>query len=46
MRKSIAESITNTVKDLHKSGLIDQITMNNIESLCLPEILEEILADE
>ncbi len=38
MRKSIAESITNTVKDLHKSKLIDEITMKNIENLCLPEI--------
>ncbi len=40
MRKSIAESITNTVKDLHQSGLIDEITMKNIENLCLPEIKE------
>lgn len=40
MRKSIAESITNTVKDLHESGLIDEITMKNIENLCLPEIKE------
>ena len=40
MRKSIAESITCTVKDLHKSGLVDDITMKNIENLCLPEIQE------
>ena len=40
MRKSIAESITSTVKDLNKSGLIDEITMKNIENLCLPEIQE------
>ena len=40
MRKSIAESITSTVKDLNKSGLVDDITMKNIESLCLPEIKE------
>lgn len=40
MRKSIAESITNTVKDLNKSGLVDEITMRNIEKLCLPEIKE------
>lgn len=38
MRKSIAESITSTVKDLNKSGLVDDITMRNIENLCLPEI--------
>ena len=40
MRKSIAESIANTVKDLNKSGLVDEITMKNIENLCLPEIKE------
>ncbi len=40
MRKSIAESITSTVKDLNKSGLVDDITMKNIENLCLPEIKE------
>ncbi len=38
MRKSISDSITNTVKDLNKSGLVDEITMRNIEQLCLPEI--------
>ena len=40
MRKSIADSITSTVLDLHKSGLVDNITMKNIEQLCLPEIKE------
>ncbi len=40
MRKSIAESITNTVKDLNKSGLVDNITMKNIENLCLPDVQE------
>lgn len=40
MRKSISESITNTIKDLNKSGLVDDITMKNIENLCLPEIKE------
>ena len=38
MRESIAKSITSTVKDLNKSGLVDDITMKNIENLCLPEI--------
>ncbi len=38
MRKSIAESITSTVKNLNKSGLVEDITMKNIENLCLPEI--------
>jgi putative transcriptional regulator len=40
MRKSIAKSITSTVKDLNKSGLADDITMRNIENLCLPDIHE------
>jgi hypothetical protein len=31
MRKSIADSITTTVRDLNKSGLVDDITMKNIE---------------
>ena len=38
MRKSIANSIKNTVSDLNKSGLVDDITMKNIEALCLCEV--------
>ena len=38
MRESIAKSITNTINDLNKSGLVDNITMKNIKNLCLPEI--------
>lgn len=40
MRKSVATSITKTITDLNKSGLVDDITMKNIENLCLPEIHE------
>jgi len=40
MRKSVAESIMNTVSDLNRSGLIDDITMRNIEQLCLPNVQE------
>jgi len=40
MRKSIAKSVTSTVKDLYKSGLVDAITMKNIEKLCIPEVQE------
>ena len=40
MRSSIAESITSTVKDLKKSGLVDEITMKNIQSLCVPAVKE------
>lgn len=28
----------NTMADLHKIGLVDEITMKNIESLCLPDV--------
>jgi len=40
MRKSVAKSISKTITDLNKSGLVDDITMKNIENLCLPEIQE------
>ncbi len=40
MRKSIAEPITGTFKDLNKSGLVDDITMKNIENLYIPDIQE------
>ncbi|MCJ8268068.1 MAG: hypothetical protein MJK04_01570 [Psychrosphaera sp.] len=40
MRESISESIISTVSDLNKSGLVDEVTMKNIQSLCLPEIQE------
>ena len=40
MRQSITESITETVQNLHRSGLVDDITMKNIETLCLPEVQE------
>lgn len=40
MRKSIIDSITNTVHDLNKSGLVDDITMKNIANLCIPEVQE------
>ena len=38
MRNSITESVTSIVKDLNKSGLVDEITMKNIENLRLPEV--------
>ncbi len=40
MRKTIVESITSTIRDLNKSGLVDDITMKNIEQLCIPEVKE------
>ena len=40
MRKSIVKSITATIQDLNKSGVVDEITMRNIENLCIPEVHE------
>ncbi len=48
MRNSIAESIGITINDLYRDGLVDEITLRNIQKLCLPEIKdynpEEIVA--
>jgi putative transcriptional regulator len=38
MRASITKAIVDTVKDLNKSGLVDEITMRNIQKLCIPEV--------
>jgi len=38
MRESIAESILSTTRDLHKSGIVKEITLREIESLCIPEV--------
>ena len=38
MGQFIAKSITNTMRDLHKSGVVDEVTMRNIENLCLPDV--------
>lgn len=38
MRESIRESILSTVNDLYNSGIVDEVTKKEMESLCLPEI--------
>ncbi len=38
MRETIDESIISTVKDLNKSGIIDEITMKNIKNLCIVDV--------
>lgn len=38
MRQSVADSVLNTVRDLHKSGIVKEVTLREIEALCLPEI--------
>jgi|GEM_PF-2847115 len=40
MRQSVSDSVTSTVRDLYESGLIDEKTLKNVQSLCLPEIRE------
>jgi putative transcriptional regulator len=40
MKKSIAQSLTSLIDDLHRDGAVDVLTMREIHSLCLPEIKE------
>jgi len=40
MGDSILDSVKEGVTDLHKAGLVDDVTMKNIESLCIPEVKE------
>ncbi len=40
MRNSIVKSVRSTGKDLKKGGLVDDITMKNIENLCIPDVQE------
>ncbi len=40
MRKYVVASIVNTINDLNQSGLVDEITMKNIEQLCFPDVQE------
>lgn len=40
MKKSILETVHEGVKDLHKSGLADKITMRDFDALCLPPVKE------
>jgi putative transcriptional regulator len=37
MRESIRESILGTVQDLNKSGIVDDVTLREVEGLCVPE---------
>jgi len=38
MKKTMTEVAHETVKDLHDIGLVDKITMQNFDALCLPKI--------
>ncbi len=45
MRKSVRKSIMGTVEDLKDIGLVDDVTMRNIKSLCLPEVKDYSATD-
>jgi len=38
MSKSILKSVHETAKGLHKSGVMDEITMREFDALCLPPV--------
>jgi len=38
MKKTITEVIHETVKGWHKIGIVDQVTMHEFDTLCLPKI--------
>lgn len=38
MKKTITEAMYETIKGLHKIGLVDQATMREFDVLCLPKI--------
>ena len=38
MAKSILKSVHETAKGLHKSGVMDEITMREFDALCLPPV--------
>ena len=40
MNKSVAKSLTSLINDLYEDGAVDEVTMREINSLCLPDIKE------
>ena len=38
MAKSILKSVHETAKGLHKSGVMDELTMREFDALCLPPV--------
>lgn len=40
MKKSILDVVHEGVKDLHKSGLVDTVTMREFDAMCLPPVKE------
>jgi putative transcriptional regulator len=40
MKKSVAKSLSSVIDDLYQDGAVDEITMREIHSLCLPDVKE------
>ena len=40
MNKSVSRSLRSVINDLYNDGSVDEITMHEISSLCLPDIKE------
>ncbi|HFE37237.1 MAG TPA: DNA-binding transcriptional regulator [Gammaproteobacteria bacterium] len=40
MKKSILETVHESVRDLHDAGVVDKQTMREFDSLCLPKVKE------
>jgi putative transcriptional regulator len=40
MKTLVAKSLTSVIDDLHRDGAVDEITMREIHTLCLPDIEE------
>lgn len=40
MSKSILEAVHETANDLHKAGVMGEMTMREFDALCLPEVKE------
>lgn len=40
MKKSILETVHESVQDLHDAGVVDKQTMREFDSLCLPKVKE------
>ena len=38
MAKSIIETVHDSAKDLHRAGVMDELTMREFDALCLPPV--------
>lgn len=42
MKKSILKVVHDSVKNMHKAGLIDKHTMHELDALCVPKIMNAL----